>query len=199
MSFQNSMYNIKIEKFTKEAPLIFACGFTFLIVVLIIKFAIMPLVVKSKSLTEEINNYKNLINSEATFSRIKEEIKTKIDNLQTILDVLTEQKKQGGTETSGYLEKLMEVARESDVKFVRIEPQSIENQTPSDMEYSQYPVLLTLTTGYNEAGRFISSLEKKPYLFKVERVAIDARKDEKCDIKILVTCLIPKEKGVNAK
>ncbi|MCX7726033.1 MAG: type 4a pilus biogenesis protein PilO, partial [Chitinispirillaceae bacterium] len=197
--FQDSMHNLKLEKITKEAPLILFCGFTFFVVIVALKFAIIPLVYKANSLKEDLHSYKSLISSESGFLKIKEEIKTKIDSLQKIIDGLTEQKK-GSIEISEYLEKLMEVARESDVKFVRIEPQSTENSpSTSNSEYILYPVLLALTTGYHEAGKFISYLEKKPHLFRVERIALEARKDEKCDIKILVTCLIPKEKGNNDK
>lgn len=195
MPFQNSVYNIKLEKVTKDTPFVFFCGFTFFILVLTLKFAIIPVVYNIISVREELNNYKKLINSESGFLKIKKEIKTKIDSLQRMVDNLTELKK-GRTEINNYIEKLMEVSRESNVNFVRIEPQSEEKKS-SNSDYLYYPVLLALTTDYHQCVKFISSLEKKQHLFRIERIALDASKDQKCNIKILVTCIIPKGKVID--
>ena len=86
---------------------------------------------------------------------------------------------------------LIAIARKSEVRFSRMQPQ--EEQS-SDL-FTEYPVLLSFTNSYHELGQFIAALEKLPYLFSVDRVAISTNDKGACDVRLLVTCHIPKGGG----
>ncbi|MBN1577904.1 MAG: type 4a pilus biogenesis protein PilO [Chitinispirillaceae bacterium] len=150
------------------------------------RFAILPQITRFIVNKKEQARYKTLISSENGYRQIKQEITDKIELLRNRLAPLPKQK-TASRDLGGYLEMLIAVARKNDIRFVRIQPQDEEQAADRIL----CPVMLVLTTTYHELGRFITALEKLPNLFSVDRLAMEATAEGKCDVKLLVTCLIP--------
>ena len=181
------MYSFDKAKITGEAPLLCLFSAAIAVVALVAHFFIIPVYGTILQRRAALSHYQSIISSESGYQLLKKEIAVKIDTLQSRLAPLPEQKKVTA-DPGSYLELLIAIARTSDVRFSRIQPQ--EEQSGTDL--TRYPVMLSLTTTYHELGRFVSSLEKIPYLFTVDRLAVTATKNGKCDVRLLVTCLIPK-------
>ena len=183
------MRTFDFKKLTNESPLFLLCGISLLLTVALLRYAILPQYAGLVAHRKELARYSSLISSENGIRKIKQDITEKIDILKKRLAPSPEQKKLTN-DVSGYLEVLIAVARKADIRFVRIQPQ---NETQTD-EYTLSPVMLVCTTTFHELGQFISALEKTPSLFSVDRLAIDAAANGKCDVKLLVTCLVPRER-----
>lgn len=176
-----------LKKLTTEAPILLLIGIACLSAISVFRFVLIPGYLQINIHKKEYSHYQDLISSESGYKEIKKKITGKIDTLNT--RILPEsEKKETGTDLSGYLEKLIAVGRKADIRFVRMEPQE-ESVT---RDYRLNPVMLALTTTYHELGQFITELEKLPYLFRVERLALSASRTGKCDVRLLVTCLISK-------
>ena len=182
------MRTINFKKLTHESPLFFLCGLALLLTVSLLRFAILPQFTRLVTTQKELVRYRSLISSETGIRRIKQDITGKIEVLKNRLAPSPEQKKITN-DVSGFLEMLITVARKADIRFVRIQPQA-EVQTT---DHTLSPVMLVCTTTYHELGQFIAALEKIPDRFSVDRLAIDAAANGKCNVKLLVTCLIPRE------
>ncbi|MBN1309425.1 MAG: type 4a pilus biogenesis protein PilO [Chitinispirillaceae bacterium] len=182
------MRTLDNKKLTREAPLALVAGIALLFIAALLRFALLPQIDRLILNRRELTRYRTLISSENNYREIKQEITNKIKLLRNRLAPLPKQKKDSG-DLSGYLETLIDVARKHNIRFGRIQPQ--DEMHTADFDF--YPVLLVLTTSYHELCRFITALEKLPTLFSVDRLAMDAASEGKCDIKLLVTCIIPAE------
>ena len=173
-----------------EAPLL--CAFTAIgaLCILLVHSVVVPLYGTVLQREDEFNHYQSIISSENGYQLLKNEISVKIDTLENRLAPVPEQKKVTA-DPGSYLELLIDIGRASDVRFARIQPQ--EERQVDDI--TRYPVVLTLTTTYHELGQFVALLEKMPNLFSVDRIAIQVTNDRRCSVRLLVTCLIPKETG----
>jgi Tfp pilus assembly protein PilO len=134
----------------------------------------------------KLNKYNSLISSENGLAQIKSEIEKKNillnEKLDKISGILS-----NSQDLSGYIELLIDKAKVNDIRFVKMQPQSeIKNQ-----DFTFYPILLEMSTTYNALGHFISSLEKLPHYFKVERISIDSGESGKIDVKLMVTSIVP--------
>jgi len=176
-----------LKKLVTEAPILLLVGFACLAATSAFRFVVIPGYLQIYTHKKEYKHYQDLISSESGYQEIKLKITGKIDTLSGRIAPETEQKKTA-TDLSGYLEELIAVGRKADIRFVRMQPQ--EESTTQD--YRLNPVMLALTTTYHELGQFITELEKLPNLFRVDRLALSASRSGKCDVKLLVTCLIPK-------
>ena len=153
---------------------------------MVIRYLIVPQIVLYKDNTRTLNNFQKLISSENGYSKIKEEIIAKNSQLHDRLSKVS----NTGTDSrdlSAILELLIKKAKASDIRFVKMQPQE-ESKT---QDYRLFPVVLDLKTTYHALGQFIASLESLPYMFKVDRLAMDAAGESAVEVKILVTCLIP--------
>ena len=176
-----------LKKLVNEAPILLIVGIACLLVTVVFRFVFIPGYQQIHTLKKEYRHYQDQISSESGYKEIKLKITGKIDTLTARIAPETEQK-DTATDLSGYLEKLIAVGRKADIRFVRMQPQE-ESVT---RDYRLNPVMLALTTTYHELGQFITELEKLPNLFRVDRLALSASETGKCDVKLLVTCLIPK-------
>ena len=182
------MPSVTYRTLIDEAPLLLAVSTAVVIIAAITHFIVVPNYLNLVRFRSELTHYRSIISSESGYQLIKNEIAGKIDTLNAHLKPLPDQKKLAN-DPGSYLEMLITVARKADIRFIRMQPQE---ETRTD-EMIRYPVLLVLSTTYHELGQFISAIEKLPFLFFIDRLAIDANSAGKCDVKLLVTCLIPKE------
>ena len=180
------MQSFDIRKLIQEAPLFFIVTTALLVVLSLFRYSILPLYQNAVIQNKELRRYRALISSESGYALIKKEIGEKIELLKGKLQPLPEHKNIT-SDPSTFLETLITVARETDIRFVRLQPQT-ESQTE---DYKLYPVLLDFTTSFHTLGQFISSIEKLPHMYRVNRLGITTAKGGKCVVKLLITCLIP--------
>jgi Tfp pilus assembly protein PilO len=171
-----------------EAPLFFTISMVLAAVAAIIHFVFIPYYSRLQTCKAELVHYNSIISSESGYQKLKDEISGKIDTLKVRLAPLPDQKKVSN-DPGSYLEMLIAVARKAEIRFSLMQPQ--EESLTAD--HIKYPVLLALTSTYHELGQFIAAIEKLPFMFTVDRLAIDAVDNGKCNVRLLVTCLIPKE------
>lgn len=184
------MYSFDKTKIAGEAPLLCLFSAAFAVMTLVTHSFIIPTYGTILQRRAALDHYRSIISSESGYQLLENEITVKIDTLRSRLAPMPEQKKLTA-DPGSYLELLIAIARTSDVRFARIQPQ--EEQIGTDL--IRYPVMLALTTTYHELGQFVSALEKIPYLFSVDRLAVTTSKNGKCNVKLLVTCRIPKERS----
>ena len=180
------MQTYSLKKLTNEIPMLFIGSSALFLVLTLFRYVIIPQYYQFTLLQKEHTRYRERISSESDYALIKEGITNKIGILENKL-------RTSGATTSmphdagSFLEELISVARKADIRFVKMQPQE-ESRTE---EYTFYPVLLDLTTTYHALGQFLSSLEKLPHLYRVNRVAINTARNGKCSVKLLITSLIP--------
>ena len=182
------MHIVNKSTITAEAPLLLVASTAVAAITACVHLLIVPMFGTMMKRHAELDHYQTIISSENGYKLLKKEITDKIDTLNARLIPLPEQKNIGA-DPGSYLETLIAVARKSEVRFARMQPQ--EERRSDDLIY--YPILLNLTSTFHELGQFITSLEKMPSLFSVDRLGIEATENGKCDVRLLVTCLIPKE------
>ncbi len=175
-----------IGQLNSEALPIFTLCLALLITASLLNYMIVPQWHEAQKVSTELKKYKALISSENGFAQIKSEIESKnrhlIEKLDTISNSLSNTQ-----DLAGYLELLITKGKTHDIRFVKMQPQpEVKNQ-----DYTFFPILLEMSTTYNSLGHFISSLEKLPYYFKVERLAIESRASGRIDVKLMVTSIIP--------
>ncbi len=153
---------------------------------LTLRYLVTPNILELKTGRLELKNYLAMISSENGYQTIKNEILEKTQQLQNRVDTIA-----GATtesrDLSAFLELLINKARASDIRFVKMQPQA---ETRNE-DFQFFPVLLEVTTTYHALGQFLSSLEKLPHMFRVDRLALEAINESSIEVKILVTCLIP--------
>ena len=174
-------------KLSGETPLFFLLAAAIAVTGALAHFVIMPAYGTMLSRQAELLRYESIISSESGFQLLKKEISDKIDTLEHRLTSLPDQETVT-SEPGSFLELLIATARKSEVRFTRMQPQ----EEKSSGDFTRYPVLLSFTTSYHELGQFVAALEKLPYMFSVDRVAISTDNKGECDVRLLVTCLIPK-------
>lgn len=180
------MHTSSFKKLTFEAPLVlFTCG-TLLIAVLLTRFLLLPTVQEITRNQVELRHYTTLISSESGYATLKNELRKKLELLESRLSS-NNGEKNTPADLSSFLETLIAVAKKADIRFVRMQPQTESH----DRDFTLSPVLLELTTTYHALGQFIAELEKLPHLFTVTRLAISASRGGNCEVKLLATCLVP--------
>lgn len=175
-----------IGQLNSEALPVFTFCLSLLITASLLTYVIVPKWQESQKVFTQLSKYRGLISSENGFAQIKSEIESKnkllTEKLDTISNALSNTQ-----DLAGYLELLIAKGKTHDIRFVKMQPQTeIKNQ-----DYTFFPILLEMSTTYNSLGHFISSLEKLPYYFKVERLAIESGASGRIDVKLLVTSIIP--------
>jgi Tfp pilus assembly protein PilO len=189
MQLQNTVHSLTFRKIVKDAPLLTVVGFTCCMVAVFLLYIILPLVTNIKEIRSEYAYYLARISSENGYADIKQNIHAKLDSLKSKATISPVQQDFTG-DISSYLENLISIAGKSDIHFVRMQPQ----EEKVEKDYALHPVLLVLTTTYHELGSFIAAIEKLPQLYHLDRLALDATNDGKCDVKLLLTCMVPLEK-----
>ena len=180
------MLNEYITKLRKESFTLLLFSISFLIFSALITYAVLPRYRIFRSGREDLARYRELISSENGYSIIKNELKSKNEQLEKSVDSFSGTRSDPG-ELSTFLEMLISKARVSDIRFVKIQPQT---ESKND-DFVLFPVVLDMRTTYHALGQFLASLEKLPYMFKVERLSITAVNESSIEVKILVTCYIP--------
>jgi Tfp pilus assembly protein PilO len=179
-----------IEKLKNEAiPLLTLCTAVF-IAVLALKLLTIPLYTNLEATNREVNQYRNLISSENGYLKIQSNIQMMIKQLEKELSLFSGSSTSNPNDLSAFLELLIDKARASEIRFIKMQPMP-ESES---IDYSQSPVLLELSTSYHALGQFLSSLEKLPHMFRIDRISLEVNKTNALDVKILVTCLIPQQK-----
>jgi Tfp pilus assembly protein PilO len=189
MQIQNYLHTFTFKKLISDTPLFVVISFTLFTTVLLFRFCILPLTIRIQEITKEYAYYQERISSENNFADIKQSIQGKVDSLKTKVNSIPGQQEITG-DISEYLENLIAIARKSEIHFVRMQPQD-EKQ---EKDILLYPILLVLTATYHELGSFVAALEKLPHLYRIDRLALDATTKGKCNVKLLLTCMIPMEK-----
>lgn len=180
------MYSDIIKKLKREAvPLAVLCIAVFL-TALTLRHLIIPTYLELKAGRLELKDYLNMISSENGYQTIKNEIMEKTRLLQNRVDTIAGTSNES-RDLSSFLELLISKARASDIRFVKMQPQA---ETRNE-DFQFFPVLLEVTTTYHALGQFLSSLEKLPHMFRVDRLALEALSESSIDGKILITCFIP--------
>lgn len=180
------MHHDIVKKLKQEALPLFAISSAVFLVSIALKYVLVPQCTQLLTRQNELSKYQMLISSESGYSQIKQEIEEKIDLLKgkvnSFSSVSTDSR-----DLSSFLETLISKARASDIRFVKMQPQA-ETKTA---EHILFPVILDMTTTYHALGQFVSSLEKLPHLFRIDRLAMECKNEGNMEVKILVTCFIP--------
>jgi len=181
------MHTFNFNKITRHAPLLAAISGSLLVMALGIDLLCVPMYKSILVQQKEYTYYQSRISSESDYGDLKQDILQKIVTLEAIT---SQNKKETPTaDISSYLEYLITLGKQSNISFVRMQPQEEEKGATSSL----HPILLVLTSTYNDCGRFIASIEKLPHLYRVERIALDATENGKCNVKLLLACRIPRE------
>jgi Tfp pilus assembly protein PilO len=181
------MYSADKMKILGETPLLFLLAAALAVTGALVHFVVLPACGTLLSRHAERTRYETIISSESGFQLLKKEIGAQIATLEHRLTSLPD-RETVTADPGSFLELLIATARKSEVRFTRMQPQ--EEQASGTI--TRYPVLLSFTTSYHELGQFIAALEKLPYLFSVDRVAISTDDKGECNVRLLATCLIPK-------
>lgn len=167
----------------RESPVLFIVCATLLLVVAGVAHVVVPAYNQYVKNNAEYAYYQNKISSENGYAEIKQSISGKLDTLRSKLsgdpaipDI--------SPDLSSYLEQLIALARQSDISFVRMQPQ----ESLADSLVVNHPVLLELSTTYHELGNFITAVERLPLLFHIDRLSLDAAKNNRCNVRLLITC-----------
>ena len=181
---------INTRTIINEAPLLCSVSAVAAVVAATLHFVFFPYFSQLQTSRAELQHYESIISSESGYQTLKDEIADKIDTLKVRLTPHPDQTRVSN-DPGSYLEMLITVARKAEIRFARMQPQE-ESQTA---DFINYPVLLALTSTYHELGQFIAAIEKLPHMFTVDRLAIEATGVGRCNVKLLVTCHIPKEQN----
>jgi Tfp pilus assembly protein PilO len=152
------------------------------------RYALVPQWQTYRATSAGISHFRTLVSDKDRYGAIRERLLGKRQQLDQAWHRLApSQSASSAGDLSGILQLLIARARDADIRFVKMLPQQ-ETRRP---EKSEYPVILEMTTAYHSLGRFVSSLEELPRLFRVERLAVTAQKNG-LDVRILVTCFLAK-------
>ncbi len=180
------MHSEIIKKLKREAIVLTVFSIAIFLTALILRHLIVPAYLEFKRGQLELKNYLTMISSENGYQAIKNEIMEKNLLMQNRVDTIAGITNDS-RDLSSFLELLISKAKASDIRFVKMQPQpEIRNE-----DFQFFPVLLEVSTTYHALGQFLSSLEKLPYMFRVDRLALEALSESSIDSKILITCLIP--------
>jgi Tfp pilus assembly protein PilO len=165
---------------------VFSCAV--LLLLALARYAFVPLWQGYRAANAEVSHFKTLVSDQDRYGAIRARLLGKQQQLAQAYGRLAPlQSGPAAGDLSDLLQLLIARAREADIRFVKMLPQ----QETRRQAQSEYPVILEMTTAYNSLGRFVSSLEDLPWLFRVERLAITAQKNG-LNVRILVTCFLAK-------
>jgi len=153
--------------------------------VLLVRHAAVPLWRSARATDAELAGYRRIMSSGDAAGSIQRQIISTRESLDAKLDELSAGLGNLG-DLSALLQMLIEKARESDIRFVKMLPQA--EQPGAD--FVRYPVLLETATTYRSLGGFIAALEALPHMVRIDRIAVSASADDKISVKILVTCFL---------
>jgi Tfp pilus assembly protein PilO len=178
---------IEIRKIVKESALILNVGIMVLVSTVILRYAIIPQIVLLRSNVSQYRSVNALISSEAGLTKIIGDIKTKNDRLQKKLFTYSGTTIESERDLSGYLEILINLAKVTDIRFVKLEP------LPEVVirDFRTVPIVLDFSAPYHALGQFTASVEKAPQMFKINRLFVEANGSGKVVVKMMITCFIP--------
>ncbi len=182
--------SIEIRKITTESIPILICGIAILLTAVSVRFGIMPQVAMLSTNRSIHASTKKLIADEAGLNSVADEIRDKNVRLQKRLNALSGSSMVKGASTddlSGNLELLIAWAKAADIRFVKMEP------GPEKIEHGmkRYPVTLQFTSTYHALGQFVNSVEKKPQLYSIDGLYVEARKEGRVEAKLGIICTVP--------
>lgn len=149
-------------------------------------YVIVPRFNELRSKADQLDHYKSFVSSETGYSHLKNEIQGRISSLKSRIKLHSATQEEV-TDVSSYYEILINKAKISDISFVKMQPQ----KESANQDFTLIPVILEFNTTYHALGSFLSSLEKMPHLFRIDRLAMDAKSEGKLDVKLMINCLIP--------
>ena len=155
----------------------------------LLHYILIPNIRQSIVLREELSRYKSLIRGDEKYDKLKTEIREKQKELEKKHTELT-RGLADPHDLSGLLQMIFDKAWQVEIRFDKTVPQ----KEIKGKDYIHYPVLLEMTTTYNQLGKFISSLENIPQIVRVNRVAVMAKDDEKILSRVLITCFLGLQK-----
>lgn len=179
--------SIKIKKIFNESALFFTAGIALLITTVIVCYCLIPQINLLKRNTRQYSAINNLISSESGFTKIADQIKKKNEAIQKKLYKISGVQAENSHDLSGYLETLINHANVSNIKFVKIDPLP----ESKDQDFTLSPIVLDFTSTYNSLGQFVSSVEKIPQMYKINRLFVEAKSEGKIGVKLMITCYIP--------
>lgn len=180
------MFTEFFNKIKEEAIPIFALGISFFLTAGCIHYLIIPQYILVKSDMKKVFDYEKLISSETGYTDLKSKINMDILHIRGKIKQFTGVPLEAN-DISSFLEILIDKAKAAEISFVRMQPQT----ETVGQDFTLLPVLLEFSTTYHALGQFLSSLERLPHMFRVNRLAIEAKDGGKLDIKLLITCSIP--------
>jgi Tfp pilus assembly protein PilO len=177
----------EIKNIFKESTLFFAAGVALLITSVIVCYCLIPQINLLKRNLHQYSAINNLISSESGFTKIVDKIKKKNETIQNKLYKISGVQAENSHELSAFLETLINCANASNIQFVKIDPLP-ESQ---DKDFTLSPIVLDFTSTYNSLGKFVSSVEKIPQMYKINRLFVEAKSESKIAVKMMITCYIP--------
>lgn len=185
------MYSNFIKILKRESfPIFIICVAAFLIATTL-RYMVIPSYLEFKDNRRELRNYQTMISSENGYQTIKNEILEKTRLLQNRVDTIAGPANES-RDLSAFLELLINKASASDIRFVKMQPQTESRNE----DFQFFPVVLDVTTTYHSLGQYLSALEKLPHMFRVERLSLEAISQSSIEAKILVTCFIPLQDNI---
>ena len=152
------------------------------------RYALAPLWQGYRAVAAEVSHVKMLVSDKDRYGAIRTRLIDKQQQLSHGYARLAPgQAGPAAADLSGLLQLLIAKAKDADIRFVKMLPQ----QEARRQGRAEYPVVLEMTTAYHSLGRFVSSLEDLPRVFRVERLAVTAQKNG-LDVRVLVTCFLAK-------
>jgi len=182
--------SIEIRKITGESVPILICGSILLLTAVLLRFGILPQIAMMSINYSTHVATKKLIADETGLNSIAGEIRDKNIRLQKRLDALSGSNAVNSTvseDLSGNLEMLIASAKAADIRFVKMEP----GQEKIERGMKRYPVTLQFKSTYHALGQFVNSVEKKPQLYSIDGLYVEARNDGRVEAKLGIICTVP--------
>lgn len=183
------MYTVIKRAINKELIPLVSIVLGLFICTTLLHYAIIPTIKHSIILRDELSRYNMLIRGDEKYDKLKTEIREKQKELEKKHTELT-QGLADPHDLSGLLQMIFDKAWKTGIRFDKTVPQ----KEIKGKDYIHYPVLLEMTTTYNQLGKFISSLENIPQIVQVNRVALIAKDDERILARVLITCFLGLQK-----
>jgi Tfp pilus assembly protein PilO len=145
-----------------------------------------PRLSELKSKSDQLAHYKSFISSETGYAHLKTEIQDRIGILKGRIRLYSGIQEEV-TDISSYYEILINKAKASDISFIKMQPQ----KESANQDFTLIPVILEFNTTYHALGSFLSSIEKLPHLYRIDRLALDIKNEGRLDVKLMINCQIP--------
>jgi Tfp pilus assembly protein PilO len=181
-----------INRFLTDDPVpFFAVSIALLITILIARSWLVPQYYRFENKKITVDHYRDLVSDKGNYANIK----SRITDNQTALEESISSLSAGfidARDLSGLLNMLIQKAKQSDIQFVKMQP----HQESVSADFIRYPVLLDMTTTYHSLGNFIAELERTPHMVRIERIAITSTSVNAIAAKVLLTCYLQRQAGV---